>query len=84
MSIASVYSATNHVQFGFFRGSSRNDPKQLLVGAGQFVRYVKVRKRSDIDEKSFRDEYGGQASSQSVCSVQGLPGCAQNAPSRKR
>jgi hypothetical protein len=51
--IAYVYSAPDHVQFGFFRGSSLKDPKQLLVGAGQFVRHVKVRKRSDIDEKTF-------------------------------
>jgi hypothetical protein len=51
--IAYVYSAPDHVQFGFFRGATLKDPKKLLVGAGQFVRHIKVRKRSDIDEKAF-------------------------------
>ena len=51
--VAYVYSAPDHVQFGFFRGSALNDPKGLLRGEGKFVRHVKVRKRTDIDEKSF-------------------------------
>jgi len=48
--VAYVYSAPDHVQFGFLRGSSLKDPKGLLVGNGQYVRHVKVRKPSDIDE----------------------------------
>ncbi|NOT28558.1 MAG: DUF1801 domain-containing protein [Acidobacteria bacterium] len=51
--VAYVYSAPDHVQFGFFNGSALKDPKRLLNGAGKFVRHVKVRKRSDIDETSF-------------------------------
>jgi hypothetical protein len=52
--VAYVYSAPDHVQFGFFRGSALNDPKRLLNGAGKFVRHVKVRTRADIDERAFR------------------------------
>jgi hypothetical protein len=51
--VAYVYSAPDHVQFGFFGGSALNDPNGLLKGEGKFVRHVKVRKRSDIDESAF-------------------------------
>jgi hypothetical protein len=51
--VAYVYSAPDYVQFGFFRGSALKDPRGLLEGEGKFVRHVKVRKRSDIDEKAF-------------------------------
>jgi hypothetical protein len=51
--VAYVYSAPDHVQFGFFGGSSLKDPSGLLKGEGKFVRHIKVRKRSDIDEKNF-------------------------------
>jgi hypothetical protein len=51
--VAYVYSAPDHVQFGFFRGSALRDPGGLLKGEGKFVRHVKVRKRSDIDESAF-------------------------------
>jgi hypothetical protein len=48
--VAYVYSADDHVHFGFFRGSALKDPKRLLVGQGKYVRHVKVFKRTDIDE----------------------------------
>jgi len=48
--VAYVYSAPDHVQFGFFRGSSLADPGRRLEGKGEYVRHVKVRKASDIDE----------------------------------
>ena len=51
--VSYVYSAPDHVQFGFIRGSSLKDPHKLLEGNGQYVRHVKVRKRSDIDEDAF-------------------------------
>ena len=51
--VAYVYSAPDHVQFGFFRGSALRDPSGLLKGEGKFVRHIKVRKRSDIDERAF-------------------------------
>jgi hypothetical protein len=49
--ISYVYSAPDHVQFGFIRGSALKDPEGLLVGNGQYVRHVKIRKTSEIDEK---------------------------------
>jgi hypothetical protein len=50
--VAYVYSAPDYVQFGFFRGSALKDPKGLLEGNGQYVRHVKVRRPSEIDEKA--------------------------------
>jgi hypothetical protein len=51
--VAYVYSATDHVQFGFFRGSALKDPKGLLQGEGKFVRHIKLTRRADIDERAF-------------------------------
>lgn len=51
--VSYAYSAPDHVQFGFIRGSALKDPKRLLEGNGQYVRHVKVRKTSDIDEEAF-------------------------------
>lgn len=52
--VAYVYSAADYVQFGFFRGSGLKDPQRILEGKGQYVRHIKVRKASDIDEDAFR------------------------------
>ena len=52
--VSYVYSAPDHVQFGFVRGSSLKDPKHLLEGNAQYVRHLKVRKPSDIDEAAFK------------------------------
>ena len=51
--VAYVYSAPDHVQFGFFRGSSLKDPSGLLEGKGTYVRHTKVRAPSGIDQRSF-------------------------------
>jgi hypothetical protein len=51
--VAYVYSAPDHVQFGFFGGSALKDPKGLLRGQGKFVRHIKVVKTADIDDKAF-------------------------------
>ena len=51
--VAYVYSAPDYVQFGFFRGSALKDPQKLLEGKGQYVRHIKVRRPSDIDEEVF-------------------------------
>jgi hypothetical protein len=51
--VAYVYSATDYVQFGFFRGSSLKDPEGLLEGKGRYVRHTKVHETSGIDEESF-------------------------------
>ena len=52
--VAYVYSDTEYVQFGFFNGSFLKDPKGLLQGKGQYVRHIKVRNRSAIDEPASR------------------------------
>ena len=54
MPVAYVYSAPDYVQFGFFRGAELKDPHKLLQGDGQYVRHIKVRKPSDIDDAAFR------------------------------
>jgi len=51
--VAYVYSDAEYVQFGFFHGASLKDPKGLLEGKAQYVRHIKVRKRSEIDEAAF-------------------------------
>jgi hypothetical protein len=51
--IAYVYSAPDHTQFGFIAGSALRDPRGLLEGNGQWVRHVKLRGPSDIDERTF-------------------------------
>ena len=51
--VAYVYSAPDYVQFGFFRGSGLKDPRRILEGKGQYVRHIKVRKASEIDEDAF-------------------------------
>ena len=51
--VAYVYSATDHVQFGFFNGSSLKDPQGLLEGEGKYVRHTKVRDPATLDERGF-------------------------------
>lgn len=48
-----IHAEPDHVQLGFYAGSSLRDPKGLLVGKGRFVRHVKVRSARDIDEAAF-------------------------------
>jgi len=51
--VSYVYCAPDYVQFGFINGSALKDPKGLLEGNGQYVRHVKVHRRSDIDVRAF-------------------------------
>ena len=52
--VAYVYSAPDHVQFGFFAGARLKDPKGLLRGEGKYVRHIRLVKPSGIDEPAFR------------------------------
>ena len=52
--VAYVYSAPDHVQFGFFAGARLKDPKSLLRGEGKFVRHIRLSKSSEINERAFR------------------------------
>ena len=47
--VAYVHAEQGSVQFGFFNGSSLNDPKGLLEGKGRYVRHTKVRAPSGMD-----------------------------------
>ena len=51
--VAYVYSARDHVQFGFFRGATLRDPEGLLRGEGKFVRHIKLTRQADFDEATF-------------------------------
>lgn len=37
-----VHAEDDHVQLGFYNGSSLKDPHRLLTGNGKYVRFVKV------------------------------------------
>ena len=50
--VSYVYSAPDHVQFGFFHGATLKDPKGLLLGKGKFVRHIRLLKTADIDERA--------------------------------
>jgi hypothetical protein len=52
--VSYVYSAPDHVQFGFFRGARLKDPKGLLRGKGAYVRHVRLTKPSEFDAKAVR------------------------------
>jgi hypothetical protein len=39
---------TNHVTFGFLRGTFLPDPDQLLEGTGKSLRHVKLRKTEEL------------------------------------
>jgi len=51
--VSYVYAAPDYVQFGFINGSKLKDPQKLLEGNGQYVRHIKVRRRSEIDVRAF-------------------------------
>jgi hypothetical protein len=42
----------DHVQFGFYASASLEDPQDLLVGSGKYVRYVKVFTVKDYPRKA--------------------------------
>lgn len=48
-----IHTEIDHIQFGFYAGSSMKDPLKLLTGKGQYVRHVKIRTAKDIDTKAF-------------------------------
>jgi hypothetical protein len=48
-----LHAEEDHVQLGFYRGSTMKDPGQLLVGNAKHVRHVKVRTARDIDRDAF-------------------------------
>src|SRR4029453_4526911 len=51
--VAYVYPETENGPFGFFRGASLKDSKGLLEGKGRYVRHIKLRDPSAIDQRAF-------------------------------
>jgi hypothetical protein len=45
---------TSHVNVGFFQGAGLPDPAGLLQGAGKFMRHVKLRPGTAIDNAELR------------------------------
>jgi hypothetical protein len=43
-----IHAEPDHVHFGFFAGSTLEDPESLLVGRGKYVRHVKVFTTTDL------------------------------------
>lgn len=76
--VAYVHSDTGYVQFGFFNGASLKDPKGLLEGNGRYVRHIKVRASSEIDQKAFaalfRQAAGSRKTRRAVPSKKGAEG----------
>lgn len=52
--VAYVYSADDHVQFGFFNGAALKDPRKLLNGSGKFVRHVKLREAAGAEDAALK------------------------------
>lgn len=44
-----IHAADDHVQLGFYAGSTLDDPEGVLEGSGKYVRHVKVRSAKDVD-----------------------------------
>ncbi len=48
--ITYVHAEPDHVQLGFYAGSTMKDPSKLLSGKGKYVRFVRIHDEKDIDE----------------------------------
>jgi hypothetical protein len=51
--VAFLHAKDDHLQFGFFGGSSLKDPKRLLQGSGKHVKHIKIYQLSEIQETAF-------------------------------
>lgn len=47
-----IHAEPDHVQFGFYAGSTLKDPQRLLAGSAKHVRHVKVFTARDIDREA--------------------------------
>jgi hypothetical protein len=50
-----LHTEEDHLQFGFFRGATLEDPANVLTGKGKYVRHVKVYARKDIQHDILGD-----------------------------
>ena len=51
--LCSIYTAGDHINFGFSRGAELDDPDGLLEGTGKGMRHVKLSSVKDIRKKQF-------------------------------
>ncbi|REJ74866.1 MAG: DUF1801 domain-containing protein [Acidobacteria bacterium] len=49
---AYIHAEPDHLQFGFYAGSTLDDPQGLLVGRGKHVRHVKVKGSEEIPREA--------------------------------
>lgn len=49
-----IHAEPDHVQLGFYAGSTLKDPRRLLSGKGKYVRFVKIATEEDIDEDALK------------------------------
>ena len=52
--LCTVYTAGDHVNFGFSRGAELDNPDGLLEGTGKGMRHIKIREASDIKKAKFK------------------------------
>lgn len=50
---------TAHVNVGFFRGAELDDPYGILEGTGKFMRHVKIRSETGVDESALTEMIEG-------------------------
>jgi hypothetical protein len=50
-----IHCAPDHIQLGFYTGSTLQDPKNLLKGSGKFVKHVKIFSVEDIDKPACKN-----------------------------
>ena len=52
--LCTVYTAGDHVNFGFYRGAELDNPDGLLEGTGKGMRHIKVYAVNDIKKAKFK------------------------------
>ncbi|MFZ1361819.1 MAG: DUF1801 domain-containing protein [Candidatus Nanopelagicales bacterium] len=48
-----IHCADDHVQLGFYNGSSLDDPLGLLSGNGKYIRFVRVHSTNEVQPEAF-------------------------------
>ncbi len=49
-----IHAEPDHVQLGFYAGSTLKDPEHILQGKGKYVRFVRVFDAEDIDKQAVK------------------------------
>jgi hypothetical protein len=51
----SIAVASDHVNFGFNRGSEISDPANILLGNGSLYRFIRIREKDDFPEEYIKE-----------------------------